>query len=195
MWPAPKRASSPPKLNGPCTGKMPARVGTCGGAAGLGGAGLLAATLRRTTTGGRVGLWPGSAPPTPALVAVRAGVTPGVAPPTEPSLTGVVSSTSPPGAAPPVFAAAELVGSTGTAAPRAMRRREVARSDRAILLSVGTRPRLLQARKRRCAASIERTCALRDDSVRARTAERLSDAQQPRQQRERPGLRQRLVEV
>src|SRR5215207_2256094 len=147
MWPgrpAPKRASSPPKLNAPCTGKTPETVVT--GVVGATGlrvvgalvAGFLAADFLRTTFG-RGGLWPASAPPTPELVALCAGVTPGAAPPTEPSLVGAGPTTSLPGAAPPAFAAAALAGSAGAAAPRAMRRRVVARIDRAISHSVGRR--------------------------------------------------------
>src|SRR5437868_9541168 len=98
MWPgrpAPKRASSPPKVKEPCTGKTPATVETVGvGATGLGVAGalvagFLAAGFLRTVFG-RGGLCPASAPPTPELVALCAGVTPGAAPPTEPSLVGAV---------------------------------------------------------------------------------------------------------
>src|SRR5215218_229588 len=137
MWPgrpAPKRASSPPKLKGPCTGKTPETVVIVGaGVTGFGVlvAGLLATGVRRTTFG-LGGLCPERAPPTPELVALCAGVTPGAAPPTEPSLVGAGPTASLPGAAPPAFAAAALAGSAGAAAPRAMRRRVVARMGRAI---------------------------------------------------------------
>src|SRR5689334_4438017 len=129
MWPgrpAPKRASSPPNENGPWTGNVPATVVAVGAAGALPATGPLVAGLR-TGCGGCGGLWPGRAPPTPELLAVRTGVTPGAAPPTASALVGVELATSPPGAAPPAFAAAALAGSAGAATPRAMRRREVAR--------------------------------------------------------------------
>src|SRR6185312_3483831 len=191
MWPirpAPKRASGPPNENGPRTGKTPGTVGVGGdGAAGLltVGAlvrGLAAAFLR--TTFGFGGLCPASAPPVRALLALCAGIVPGLAPPTallDPP------TTSPPGAAPPAFAAFASAGraDTGAATPRAMRRRDMARTRRAIPTNVGTHARHRQPRTDPCTGFGRETCAARSRS----------GGQQASEQRQRAGLRQRLVEV